>query len=128
MIKDSIDKYFELANQIHEHFGYVEDWKVIPMSNETEYYWMIIDNEDGRGICVRSDEPFTEDSIKGGNRIYSGSIYTQRFLNKYVYRSEDYTMAAIDTQTDGNKFLMIFDNEKECNNNDFKKLYKEHWG
>jgi hypothetical protein len=44
---------------------------------------------------------------------YSNEIYTQRFLPKWVYRTDDYTMICVDTHVDGNKFLQIFDNAKE---------------
>ena len=44
---------------------------------------------------------------------YEDEIYTQRFLPKWVYRGEDYTMVCVDTHTDGNQFLRIFDNLKE---------------
>lgn len=46
-------------------------------------------------------------------QMYSNEIYTQRFLPKWVYRGKDYTMICVDTHTDGNKFLQIFDNSKE---------------
>jgi len=45
--------------------------------------------------------------------FYRNDIYTQRFLSKWVYRGEDYTMICVDTHTDGNKFLQIFNNKKE---------------
>lgn len=48
-----------------------------------------------------------------GMNIYECQIYTQRFLPKWVYRADELTMICVDTQTDGNKFLMIFDNAKE---------------
>jgi hypothetical protein len=44
---------------------------------------------------------------------YAAEIYTQRFLPKWVYRGAEYTMVCVDTRTDGNKFLMVFDNKKE---------------
>ena len=37
---------------------------------------------------------------------YCNSIYTQRFLSKWVYRGGDLTMISVDTHTDGNKFLI----------------------
>ena len=44
---------------------------------------------------------------------YSDEIYTQQSLKKWVYRADDYTMVCVDTHTDGNQFLRIFDNAKE---------------
>jgi hypothetical protein len=44
---------------------------------------------------------------------YSKEIYTPRHLTKWVYSGKDYTMVVVDTDTDGNKFIQIFDNSKE---------------
>ena len=44
---------------------------------------------------------------------YQNEIYTQRFLPKWVYRGKEYTMICVDTRTDGNTFLQVFDNSKE---------------
>lgn len=49
---------------------------------------------------------------------YEHEIYTQRFLPKWVYRGEDYTMICVDTRVDGNKFLQVFDNKKEIKRED----------
>jgi hypothetical protein len=59
------------------------------------------------------EEPLTKELVEGG-ATYSAVIYRQRFLPKWVYRKDDFTMICADTQTDGNKYLMIFDNQKEC--------------
>lgn len=120
--------YFALQKQIFEYFGYQEDWKVIPLDDQTEQHWMVILNESGGGAYVYSPDPFTEESVKAGAAIYGGSIYTQRFLPKWVYRGEEYTMVCADTHTDGNKFLMIFDNSKECTDDKLKQLYADFWG
>lgn len=123
-----LNDYFALQKQIYDYFGYVEDWKVIPIDNRLGDHWMVILNENGGGSYVHSPEPFTEESVKAGSTIYSGSIYTQRFLTKWVYRGEEYTMVCADTHTDGNKFLMIFENSKECKDDALKQLYLDHWG
>jgi hypothetical protein len=125
-IKNKILLYFGLAKQIHEYFGYVEDWVSIPMEDNLAHYWMIVGKEDN-GTCVHSHYPFCKKSIEEGKDIYSGPIYTQRFLPKWVYRGEELTMVCVDTQTDGNKFLMIFDNEKECKDENLKNLYTDRW-
>lgn len=105
-----LNKYNDLEKQLHKYFGYVEDWVVIPMTDETENFWKLDQNEDGSGEIIYAE---TMDQMNSDGDYYSGSIYTQRFLSKYVYRGEDYTMVAVDTHVDGNKFLMIFDNKKE---------------
>lgn len=109
-----LQQYFELQEKIHQYFGYTEDWKVIPMDDSTIFYWKLTEYEDGTGY-VRFHE--TEEALKPENedegKYYENEIHTQRFLPKLVYRAEDYTMICVDTHTDGNKFLQIFDNSKE---------------
>lgn len=103
-----LQEYFELQKKIHEYFGYVEDWVTIPLDDATEYYWHF----DGEEV-VFSKEPLTEALIEDGERVYSNSLYRQRFLPKWEYRTEKYTMLSVDTHTDGNKYLRVFDNAKE---------------
>lgn len=106
--------YYALEKKIHDYFGYVEDWVVIPMDNATDMVWRIIGGE-GHGGAVQFaksvDELPTDES--DGGEYYENEIYTQRFLPKWVYRAADYTMICVDTRTDGNRFLQIFDNSKE---------------
>ena len=107
-----IDKYFELEKEIHEYFGYVEDWVVIPMVDHRRYYWLLDEKEGGDGHIVYYEEPLTDEVIDAG-QYYDATIYTQRFLPKWVYRADDYTLICMDTHCDGNRFLGIFDNKKE---------------
>lgn len=108
-----LDDYFSLQEQIYKHFGYNEDWRVIPLLDGTMFSWMLSEHEDGGGRLFYADEPFTVELIEAGEKWYSAEIYTQRFLPKWVYRADDCTMVSIDTRTDGNKFLIILDNSKE---------------
>jgi len=123
---EQLKKYFELQKEIYDYFGYVEDWVVIPLEDHTDCHWMIVGDE-RTGTCVFSHKQFDEDLISAGKEIYSGPIYTQRFLPTWVYRADDYTMVSVDTMTDGNKFLMVFDNSKECIDEDMKELYLQYW-
>ena len=102
-----LDDYFELQNKIHEYFGYVEDWCAIPLDDSREYFWRLEGDGPGEVLFSLNEDLTDEDDL------YSNQIYTQRFLPKWVYRGEDYTMVVVDTQVDGNKFLQIFDNKKE---------------
>jgi hypothetical protein len=123
-----LKKYFDVQKELFDYFGYKEDWKVIPLDDQLGRYWMICGPEDENTTAVAySDKPFTPELIKAGAELYGGNIYTQRFLPKWVYRGKEYTMVAVDTHTDGNKFLMVFENEKECKDDAMKKLYHEHW-
>lgn len=112
-----IQEYFDLQEKVHEYFGYVEDWVNIPMDDHREMYWILHEdkNDDGEtygGSIHYYNEPL-EDGYDNDGDYYSAMIYTQRFLPKWIYRAEKYTMVCMDTQCDGNKFLGIFDNEKE---------------
>jgi hypothetical protein len=92
-------------------------------------YWMII-GDDPTGLgghVVYSAVEFTYESIVSGKVVYHGPIYTQRFLPRWIYRGEECTMISVDTQCDGNKYLMIFSNEKECTEKFLKSLYESTW-
>lgn len=107
-----LDEYFELQQKIFDYFGYVEDWVCIPIDDRREMYWILDQSESGRGEVTYHETPLSRQDVEDGN-CYSNSIYTQRFLPKWVYRGKDYTMICVDTHTDGNKFLAIFSNDKE---------------
>lgn len=102
-----LNKYFELQNQIYNYFGYIEGWKVIPLDDHTQYVWHITNEENGEVLFADLKEDFKTENY------YSDEIFTYRHLSKWVYRAKDYTMVVVDTNTDGNKFLAIFDNKKE---------------
>lgn len=105
-------KKVEAAQQaVFDYFGYVEDWVVIPLDDGTGYFWYLEDpNGEGGSVCFADTEEELES--QDGN-YYTNEIHTQRHLPKWVYRGEEYTMVCVDTHTDGNKFLQIFDNAKE---------------
>ena len=126
-LKEKIDKYFELQNAIFEHVGYREDWKVIPLDNHTDAYWFITGEGHNDKYCY-SPKPLTKESVEAGVEIYGGNIYTQRFLPKWIYRGEQYTVVCADTQCDGNKLLLLFDNTKECKDESLKNDYLNKWG
>lgn len=120
--------YFDAQKKLHDYFGYYEDWSIIPMEDRTDCYWMICGPEDSSSTTIGwSSEPYTKESIEEGEKIYSGTIYTQRHLKKWVYRAPEYTMICVDTHCDGNKILMIFDNAKECKDKELIKLMDETW-
>lgn len=104
-----IDDAFNSIDNVHKYFGYVEDWVVIPLDDGRSYYWFI---NEGAGF-VRFAETLEALHNDEAGEYYQYTIYTQRFLPKYVYRTNDFTMVCVDTNTDGNKFLQIFDNTKE---------------
>lgn len=110
-----LDEYFAMQKKIYEYFGYVEDWVVIPLDDSREFYWhltgykLYFSKEKDFYVLSSTEEGIFDDDIE----YYSNEVYTQRFLDRYVYCGEEYTMICVDTGTDGNKFLQIFDNAKE---------------
>ena len=100
-----LDDYLKLQKDIYDYFGYNEDWRVIPIDDARSYYWKATDTS---VKFAESIEQFNSDGD-----YYQNEIYKQRFLPKWIYRGNEYTMICVDTHTDGNQFLQIFDNSKE---------------
>jgi len=109
-----LDEYNKLESELHKYFGYQEDWVIIPMADSTDYYWYLDQDSNGSGE-VRFAETLPDLADEEAGEYYCEPIYTQRFLKKWVYKGEDFTMISCDTQTDGNKLLRIFDNSKKVN-------------
>lgn len=103
-----LDKYLALQAAIFAYFGYVEDWRAIPIDDRREMFWHITNGEGADSEVLYSPDVTFPDAM-----TYCDVIYTQRFLPKWVYRGPEFTMICVDTQTDGNKFLAIYDNAKE---------------
>lgn len=123
-----IEQYFALQEEVFKYFGYTQDWKVIPLDPQLATHWMICGPENSGSTKVAySDQSFTKELIKAGSKLYGGTIYTQRFLPKWVYRGEKYTMVSVDTHSDDNKVLMVFENALECTDDAMKKLFAETW-
>ncbi len=111
------DEYLEKKAKVLEHFGYVTDWVEIPLEDYREMFWFINDEKAAYGDEVtyanKAEElPGGSEDAEANGEYYSATIYTQRFLRKWIYVADDYTLICMDTQTDGNKFLGIFDNTK----------------
>lgn len=96
-----LTEYFALEKEIHSYFGYQENWQAFPLEDARDYYWAICDDE----------VYFSED--KDNINYYSNSILKSRFLPKAIYEGVEFTMIVVDTHTDGNRFLQIFDNSKK---------------
>ena len=109
---DFIDEYFDLEQKIHQYFGYQEDWSIIPLVDHRDMHWILDENDNGSGEINYSETPF-ENGYEAAGQYYNASIYTQRFLPKWVYRTEKHTLICMDTHCDMNRYLGIFDNEKE---------------
>ena len=114
-----LDEYFSIQRQLFEYFGYEENWRVIPIDDCRGSLW----STDGTTVVRFADK--IEDFATGN--YYENEIYTQRHLPKWVYRGEEFTMIVVDTHTDGNKFLQIFNNKLELTHNETDRLVDEYW-
>lgn len=102
-----IKKYNDALQAIYDHVGFVEDWVVYPIADETDSWWKLKQDEE---TVLYSENK--EDSEEETGNHYEGEIYTQRFYQKHVYEGKDFTMIFVDTHTDGMKYFMLFDNSK----------------
>lgn len=102
-----VDSYFNKLQEVYSYFGFKEDWVVLPLDDRRDYYWKVYG--DSHVVYGHTDEDVRDET---GNH-YEDEVYTQRFYDKWVYRAEEFTMIMVDTHTDGNRFLAIFDNAKE---------------
>ncbi len=109
-----IDQYFDLKQQLFDYFGYVEDWRVFAIDDAREHSWELV----GENNEVHFANTVAELHDKEAGEYWANEIYKQRFLSKWIYRTDEYTMMLVDTHCDGNKYLQIFDNAKEITEND----------
>lgn len=103
---DAINEYFKVLKEVYNYFGFKEEWVALPLDDRREFDWKIIDD-------VEIQYGKRDDILNDTGEYYSNEIYKQRFYNKWIYRGKDCTMIMVDTHSDGNKFLAIFDNSKE---------------
>lgn len=118
-MSDLVDNLNAAEAALFEHCGYEHGWRVFPVDDNRESYWRV--NKGDRG-CFRwaverkAMELWTDDSYfpeEYGNICYSGDVYTQRHLSKWIFRGETYTLALVDTHCDGNILLMVFRTDRE---------------
>lgn len=100
-----LQNYEKALQEIYDHVGFVEDYVIYPINDNTDYFW----DCDGETIFFAdTKEEFEEED---GN-YYESEVYTQRFYSKWIYEGKDFTMIFEDTHTDGMKYFAIFDNTK----------------
>lgn len=107
-MKDKLNQLFALQEQIHDAFGYQEQWRVFPIVDMREFCWHLEDFSklrywDNREYALARDQMHE----------YGADVYTQRHLEQWVYRAEGFAMILMDTHCDLNVFLGVFDETKE---------------
>ena len=101
-----LDTYLKTRQQILDYFGYVEDWGVFPIEDGREYYWYLESTGLGTVHFASSEQDLREQT---------GAYYVHELCYplQSVFRRPDFTMILVDTHTDGNLYLVIFDNANE---------------
>jgi len=123
----AIKTYFELMQDIYDHFGFEERDRRLPLDDCTDDYWFLTGEQTG-GVCVHCDRPLDEGIITKGDDLYVGRVRKAIGHLKPVYRTDYFTMASVDTQVNDNILLMIFSNDKECKDRRLIHLFFEIWG
>lgn len=100
-----INNYNNALQEIYSHVGFVEDWVVYPIDNQTDKFW----DTDGDTIFYADTEEYFRE--EDGN-FYRDDVYKQRYYNKWIYEGKDFTMIFCDPHVDGMKWFKIFDNSK----------------
>ncbi len=128
-----LNSYSQAEQRLFDYFGYVGNWRAIPVDDRTADYWLLQERGDGsgRGMVIYAPTELTLELLLGPNldrlkvgTFYGSSIYTQRHLKRWVYRGKDYTMICVDTHCDGNQYLAIFDNAKEATPSTHGAMYR----
>jgi hypothetical protein len=114
MRNNLLENFRKAKQDLYDHVGFVEDWVVYAIQDETDCWWKINNNPNmnKKTVLFADNKIDLLEDIAYGN-YYENEIYTQRFYKKHVYRGKDLTMIFCDTHTDGNKFFTFFDNKKE---------------
>lgn len=111
-----LDEYFEIQEKIYDYFGYKEDWRVLPLDDKRDYLWY------DYLWYISDDEVLFAKTLKDFEKS-NGEYYSDELYGNIIHVTEDYTMIAVDTHTDGNKFLAIYDNNKKLKENPINEEY-----
>ena len=103
-----LEKYNTARDEFYAHVGFVEDWVVYPIEDETDSFWDVIDN----GETIKWSETIEKFDDDDGGEFYTADIYAQRFYSKHVYIGKDFTMIFGHPGVDGMKWFYVFDNKK----------------
>ena len=119
-LKEKLDMYYQLQKEIYEYFGYREEWHVYPLNDDTEYYWYLGDYEVHFSEVKENLEKIVANGLSWeGEGIDSSDYYTNLLIGGdkgLAGKGADFTLLRVDTQADGNDFLMVLSNDKEVTN------------
>ena len=116
-ITDLLKRMDNYQKQIHDYFG-SNDLCYLDFDDKTDMYWYISDE---MSKTYFQKEEFTEDNIESGSGLYSGIVSSR------VFRTDDYTMVALDHEMGSDPELTIFDNTKELKIDSLRVMLEEYW-
>lgn len=105
----ALNNYKQSLKEIYEYFGYEEKWTVYPIEDYRTYWWKLGTNEVAFYNSKYDYERNNEEHTYKNEFLYYGENA------KNVYKGKEYTLIVVDTRTDGNIFLAIYDNSKQIN-------------
>lgn len=103
-MKNKIDKYFKLQEEIFVHCRYMEDWHIYPMVDYRDFVWAINKNS---VVSAKTLEDFAT------GEFFEDEILKDRFLSKSIFEGQEFTLILVDTHCDNNKYLILLDNNKK---------------
>lgn len=100
-----LENYKKSLQDIYDHVGFVEDWVICPIDDQTDSYWEVL-TKNLYPVAVQWGPSIDE------IEMYQDDIYTQRYYERHIYEGPELTMIFCDTRVDGMKWFRIFDNKK----------------
>lgn len=110
-MKELLNQYNAAEKKIHEAFGYSAEWKIYPICDDTEYWWFILKRQ--VFFAKTKELAIKARSFEDGEITESFEYYANEIIREGVWRNETHTMVRVDTHTDGNWVMQVFDNTKE---------------
>ena len=128
---DAIDRYFALEEDIKKTLGWVDSWKLLPLEDDRQSYWLFAggNKETGQGsTVVTARKPITLEMAEKGDEVSGSEVYTQRGHDRWIFRVGGVVLIPVDTHTDGNVLLLLLDTAKEISDAKIENCYRRYWG
>lgn len=119
----ALDNFNNSLQEIYDYFGYKEPYRVFSIDDRTDYFWNIQNNQvffvkDKNNMIWDKDNtewyyPDDCDDDFYCDEFYYVNSVPEKEKKKNIYEGDDYTLIVVDTRTDGNSFLAIYDNSKK---------------
>lgn len=98
-----INNFNTLRQALYDHVGFVDDWVVYPIQDNTSLPWCIVA---GESVKYADDM----DGFMTEGKYYEDDV-CKRYYPKAIYEGKDLTMVIINTHTDGMKYFAFFANK-----------------